>query len=111
MLCPARSAEFGILAGAGYVIGDRLARFVIVAIVLVWVMTTVVLPLVVKGYSPPTEIGTVMGIVAGGAVAVIFAKRGSKNGNGRPGKKNGRSLHERALERGKQQRGKDVNDA
>lgn len=66
-------------------IGDKLARFVVVAIVGVWVMTTVVLPLVVKGYSPPAEIGTVMGIVAGGAVAVIFAKRGG-NGNGKSSK-------------------------
>lgn len=55
-------------------IGDRLARFVVVAVVLVWALTTVVLPVALKGYTPPPEIGTIMGIVAGGAVAVIFAK-------------------------------------
>jgi uncharacterized protein (DUF2126 family) len=68
------------------VIGDRLAKFVIVVVVTVWALTTVILPVAIKGYSPPPEVGTVMGIVAGGAVAVLFARRGNgkngKNGHG-----------------------------
>jgi hypothetical protein len=62
------------------VIGDKLAKTVVGVVVAVWAITTVVLPVAIRGYTPPPEVGTVMGIVAGGAVAVIFAR--SRNGNG-----------------------------
>lgn len=92
-------------------IGEKLAKFVVVAVVIVWAITTLILPVVIHGYTPPSGVGTVMGIVAGGAVAVIFARRSRDgNGNGQGGKKtrpkedNGRSLTERALERGRQRK-------
>jgi hypothetical protein len=66
------------------VIGDKLAKTVVGVVVGVWAITTVVLPVAIRGYTPPPEVGTVMGIVAGGAVAVIFAR--SRNGNGKSGK-------------------------
>lgn len=64
-------------------IGDRLAKFVVVVVVTAWAVTTVVLPVVIRGYSPPPEIGTAMGVVAGGAVAVLFARRNDRNGTGK----------------------------
>lgn len=58
---------------------ERLAWFVVVAVVTAWFSTTVVLPVAVADYSPPEAMNTVMGIVAGGAVAYIFAKRSGGN--------------------------------
>lgn len=55
--------------------GYGLARFVVVVVVIVWAVTAIVMPVFVKGYTPPAELGTVMGAVAGGAVAYAFAKR------------------------------------
>lgn len=65
--------------------GDRLAKGVVAAVVAVWVMTTVVLPLAVKGYSAPPEVSTIMGTVAGAAAAVIFASRGARGGDKKKG--------------------------
>lgn len=94
-------------------VSDWLARFVVAVVVASWFMTSIVLPLMVQGYTAPPEINTVMGIVAGGAVAFIFAKRG-ENGRKPPEdpaepdepdvEENGRSIHERALERGREAR-------
>lgn len=56
-------------------VGETWAKFVIVVVVLVWAITTVVLPIAVKGYTPPPEVGTIMGAVAGGACAMVFVKR------------------------------------
>lgn len=60
---------------------EALARAVILTIVFAWVISVVVLPAAVHGYTPPPEMNTVMGIVAGGAVAYLFTKRG-ENGKG-----------------------------
>jgi hypothetical protein len=63
------------------VISEWLAKGTVVAVVVTWVITSLVLPVVVHGYTPPAEVGTVMGVVAGAAVAVIFARsRNGKNG-------------------------------
>jgi uncharacterized membrane protein YccC len=66
-------------------VSENLAKFVIFVVVVAWFCTTVVLPIAVHDYSPPPTVNTVMGIVAGGAVAFLFAKRGDKNGNGKNG--------------------------
>lgn len=64
---------------------DRLAWFVVVAVVMVWALTNVVLPVAIKDYTPPPEISPVMGIVAGAAVAVVFAKRNERKNGGKGG--------------------------
>lgn len=64
-------------------VGEKLALFVVVVIVCAWVTSTLILPVVIKGYAPPPEMNTVIGIVAGGAAAMIFAKRGN-GGKDRP---------------------------
>lgn len=67
---------------------EWIARFVVVAVVVAWFATTVILPVLIRGYAPPPEMNTTMGIIAGGAVAYIFAKRGDTNGrNGKNGDK------------------------
>jgi membrane protein YqaA with SNARE-associated domain len=86
-------------------VNEGVARFVVVVVVLAWFSTTVVLPVLVEGYKPPPEMNTVMGIVAGGAVAYIFAKKGEDKKNGKTKHENGRSIQERAMERGKRRKG------
>lgn len=66
--------------------GEGVARFVVVVVVIAWFATTVILPVAVKGYVAPPELSTPMGIIVGGAAAFVFAKRGE---NGRKKKKNG----------------------
>jgi hypothetical protein len=61
-------------------VGEGLAKFVVVIVVGVWVASTLVLPVAVRGYTPPAELGTIMGAVAGGAVAYLFAKRADGGG-------------------------------
>jgi hypothetical protein len=64
-------------------LGDTAAKIVVGAVVAVWVVTTIVLPVAVKGYTAPPEVSTIMGTVAGAAAAVIFVRRsnGDKNGD------------------------------
>jgi uncharacterized membrane protein len=57
-------------------VSDRLAWIVVGAVAFVWVVTSLILPLAVHGYTPPPSIGTVMGGMASGAAAYLFAKRG-----------------------------------
>lgn len=57
---------------------ERAAWLVVGAVVLVFIVTTIILPFVVKGYSPPASVGTVMGSLAGGAAAYLFAKSADK---------------------------------
>lgn len=66
---------------------DTAAKIVVGAVVVVWVVTTIVLPVAVKGYTSPPEVSTIMGGVAGAAAAVIFVRRGNGNGNGNGEKK------------------------
>lgn len=58
---------------------ERLVWIVVGAITLVWVVTTLVFPFLIKGYSPPPGVSTVMGSLAGGAGALLLAKRGERN--------------------------------
>lgn len=57
-------------------VADRIAWVLVGAVILVWLATTLVLPFVIKDYTPPPSAGTVMGSLAGGAAAYLFAKRG-----------------------------------
>lgn len=63
---------------------DRLAWFLVGAVVFVWVATTIVLPLVVPNYTSPPGVTSVMGSLAGGAAAYLFAKRGERDEENKP---------------------------
>lgn len=66
---------------------ERLAWFVVACVAGVWTLTTLVLPVVIVGYSPPAGVGTVMGSIAGGAAAFLFARHNNKRDNGEPVRK------------------------
>lgn len=57
---------------------ERLAWVVITAVVIVWLGTFLVLPFLIAAYSPPPSVGTVMGSLAGGAAAYLFASKAAK---------------------------------
>lgn len=97
---------------------ERLQVLVVATVVTVWAALTIG-SFVSPGHSVPTTVDTIMGIVAGGAVANEVVKRAVKNspgsnGNGdgakkaeqvsKQGSEIGRSLMEDALERGRAKR-------
>lgn len=59
---------------------DRLAWLIVGAVIVVWVTTSLIFPLLIKNYTPPPSVGVVMGSCAGGAAAFLFARRSDRNG-------------------------------